>query len=184
MKRKAIIEFISEIFIPFSVELYKASKVDDPETEDKIIYYPDCCKLASNILSTFLNLVTDAEFECSFSGAKYVHSWCFSNRMDLIIDVTGFQFDEDLWNNQSKLDKFHKTELSLQEVENEISNRTFIFSLSEYKVQREEYFTIEIHTIPDTPVKKRDYSFTVDSFFRFLTDNYETFIDNKMLTTY
>ena len=35
MKRKAIIEFISEIFIPFSVELYKASKVDDPETEDK-----------------------------------------------------------------------------------------------------------------------------------------------------
>ena len=71
-----------------------------------------------------------------------------------------------------------------QEVENEISNRTFIFSLSEYKVQREEYFTIEIHTIPDTPVKKRDYSLTVDSFFRFLTDNYETFIDNKMLTTY
>ena len=184
MNRETIVKFIKEIFIPFSVELYKASKVDDPETEDKTIYYPDCCKLASNILSTFLNLLTDAVFECSFSEAKYVHSWCCSNGMDLVIDVTGFQFDEDLWNNRSKLDKFHNTELSLQELVHELNNRTFIFSLSEYKTHRKEYFITEIHTIPDTPVTKKDYSLTAESFFRFLNDNYKTFINNKMLITY
>ncbi len=164
MKRETIIGFIKEIFIPFSVELYKASKVYDPETEDKTLYYPDCCKLASNILSTFLNLVTDAKFECSFSEAKYVHSWCSSRILDLVIDVTGFQFDEDLWNNRSKLDKFHNTELSIQELEHELNNRAFIFSLSEYTIHRKEFFIIEIQTIPDTPVKKKDYSLTVDSF--------------------
>ncbi len=195
MNRETIVDFISDIFVPFSLLLYEKSNKNEAidceaefDDEDYMIEptfsYPDCCKLASNIISTFLNLVSDEHFDCCYSTqARYSHSWCQSNNLDIVIDITGFQFDDDIFR-KSKFHEIHQKKYTEQELQDILNTRDYIFTISEYRKRRMEYFLSPCSKIPDTVLMKSGYSLDRDSFLSFLDSNFETFKRNEELMNY
>ena len=183
MERKQIEDFIQSIFLSFSLKLYHESQVTD-EYGDTLFSFPDCCKLASNILSTYLNIVTDGDFKCVYSSsAKYSHSWCQSDSLNLVIDITGFQFDDDIYN-KPKLSIFHEAKYSDDELRKELAERKFVYTIEEYIKLRCEYFMFPSVIINDTVIQNKEHCLSIDSFFSFLCNNFTSFTKNLDIINY
>lgn len=185
MKREVVCCFIRNIYLPFCQNLYYYATEKKDCYEDSIFCFPDCCKLASNIMSTFLNITTDGDFQCLYSkSAKYPHSWCQSNNLNIVIDITGFQFDDDVTKGK-KIYRFHASKYTEDELQVELANREYIYTLEEYRKKRFEYFIESPIKISDTPIgDNAEYFLTPESFEKFLSGNLDVFLKNPENTSY
>lgn len=81
--RKEVTEFCEEIKMDFSLFLYH-----------KKIGYPYCCKLSADLITSFLKMVYNKNFEyiCT-TGRGYNHAWTYycDENEEFIIDFTEFQ---------------------------------------------------------------------------------------------
>ena len=114
MVQKDIEHFINEIYFDYCLFLYKyeweSIYTDNGYTlcENNSLNFPYCCKFASNILSTYLSLVTGYDFHnYAIKMPILEHSWVECKELSLIIDITGFQYTI----NKSTLKKYVRTHI-------------------------------------------------------------------------
>lgn len=185
MKNGEIISFINEIYIDYCLFLCNVKwevKIDDCNyIEQCTLNFPFCCKMASNIISSFLSLVTNYSFEChSIKMHMTEHSWAQCDDLDLIIDITGFQF-----NSINQVKKLFSNYISeVNDIKEFLSQQKFIYNFCEYRKIIPQVNQNNSYIIDNTSLSKDKYYLSYASFFEFLKENIKRFYDNSVLLSY
>lgn len=119
--RKEVTEFCEEIKMDFSLFLYH-----------KKIKYPYCCKLSADLITSFLKMVYNKNFEYICTVSKWRnHAWTYycDENEEFIIDFTEFQHKKSENNKPLKIiEKLSNNELSDKEVVAFIKDEQIVFN--------------------------------------------------------
>lgn len=183
MTRNDIIHFIDTIFIDFCKKLYMYR---DPITDKKnIVKFPYCCAQASNIVSSFLSIATGIDFRTvgMTNSTKITHFWCECCVLDLVIDITYFQFDLD-WCNGLK-DEFCYYKRNPSELDELLKTKTmYHYTIDEYKKHFNPFFENLLQTYAPTNLNvspNESYSLNYESFFMFFNRYIDTILNKEDL---
>ena len=159
--------------------MYSYSSPED-ETINSLLF-PVCCAQASNIISSFLSCVTNYNFRTvgATNFTNSTHFWCICDELDLIIDMTYFQFDSDCGTIKKLL---INRDLSPDELDDLLLDKIKIhYTIEEYKKEFYPFFSdLIVQYAPSnlSIASDEDYSLSYHSFFSFF-DKYIERIINK-----
>lgn len=169
MIRDDIVHFIDTIFIDFCKRLYTYC---DPITgKQNAVDFPYCCAQASNIISSFLSVSTGYEFKTIGMTSSYriTHFWCKCEALDLVIDITYFQFDDD-WCMGLK-DEFAQCKRDPDELDTLLKAKTrYHYTIDEYREYAFPFFENRLATYSPTNLivsSNENYFLNYESFFDF-----------------
>lgn len=177
MNREDIISFLDDIYLDFYKKMYSYSSPE--ENTINTLLFPVCCAQASNLISSFLSYVTKYNFRTvsATNFTNHTHFWCICDDLDVIIDMTYFQFDSDCGTIKNQL---IDRELSPDELEDLLFDKTkFHYTIEEYKKEFypffidliEQYSPSNLSIAPD-----ENYFLSYRSFFSFFDKYIERII--------
>lgn len=173
MNKIEIETFLKSIQVVFCQYLYKYKYKFEIESNVHFnnkknwcrLEYPFCCKLASNIISSYLTIHSGYTCKCVYTLNFSTHCWCECEELGMAIDYTGLQYK--LSSDEKEMFKNHSI---TEECMNDILSRSkIVFEICDYTFRQNYYDLGYIDNLALNKAKSiTSNQWTLDSFMNYV----------------